>query len=316
MFDVITVGGSTRDFFLISQNYNVEGKVLKLPWGEKIVAEKLIKEVGGGGCNAAVSFARAWLKTSILTKIGNDSSGENIAHRLKEENVDLGLIKIVNGGVTSTSIVLCNLSGEHSIVMYRGQNDEFQITEINWNELSTTGWVYLADVTATNGDPSLEIAKFCKEKDIHLAFIPGQHQLKLGLTAIEPVLRNVDVFILNVYEASLLLGVSVRNEDLTEDLSFLDTMLAKFSEFGIKTIVITADVHGARAKSGDNFYYQPAPKVENIVNTTGAGDAFASAFVASIIKERTIEEGLQKAADNAGSVLQHLGAQTGLLRWR
>ncbi|MEK7611351.1 MAG: carbohydrate kinase family protein [Patescibacteria group bacterium] len=315
-FDVIAVGGSTRDFFMYSGNYDVSGNILKLPWGEKVVAENLIKEVGGGGCNGAVSFARAGLKTSLLTKVGNDSSGENVAHRLKDEGIDLGLLKVIPGGTTSTSFILCNRTGEHAIVMYRGKNDEFTSSEINWNELSNTGWIYLADITAEQGDLSTEITQFAKENDIRLAFIPGQHQLKLGVEKLKPVLAGVDVMILNAFEAATLLEKTSADETLGGELEMLDYLLQQFSALGVKTTVITADIHGARAFDAGKYYFQPAPRVEKTVNTTGAGDAFASAFVASRIKEIEPEDGLKKAAENAGAVLGHLGAQTGLTHWR
>lgn len=315
-FDVIAIGGSTRDFFMSSNNYDVSGNTLKLPWGEKVVAESLIKEIGGGGCNGAVSFARAGLKASLLTKFGNDSSGENIAHRLKDEGVDLSLLKIIPGGVTSTSFILCNLVGEHTIVMYRGSNDEYSSSEINWTEIKNTGLLYLADITAEHQDLSVEIAQFAKNNDIPLAFIPGQHQLKLGLEKLKPILSLTDTLILNFFEATALLKQDKVVENLSGELEMLDKMLQQFADFGVKTAAITADVHGVRAIDSGKFYFQPAPKVENMVNTTGAGDAFASAFVASKIKELEIEEGLKKAAENAGSVLTHLGAQTGLLHWR
>lgn len=315
-FDVIAVGGSTRDFFMSSSNYDVTGNTLKLPWGEKVVAQNLIKEIGGGGCNGAVSFSRAGLKASLLTKVGNDSSGENVAHRLKDEGVDLGLLKVIPGGITSTSFILCNKTGEHSIVMYRGNNDEFISSEINWKELINSGWIYLADITAAHSDLSTEIAQFSNKNDIRLAFIPGQHQLKLGVEKLKPLFSVVDVLILNAYEASTLLEKTPDPEMLMGELETLDTLLQQFGSFGVKTTVITADIHGARALTSGKYYFQPAPKVEKIVNTTGAGDAFASTFVASRIKEIETEEGLKKASENAGSVLTHLGAQTGLMHWR
>ncbi len=89
----------------------------------------------------------------------------------------------------------------------------------------------------------------------------------------------------------------------------------KLHELGPRIVVITDGPNGAYASDGDNrfqmpLYPDPAPPVDR----TGAGDSFASTFVAAIMKGNTIEGALQWAPINSMSVVQKVGAQAGLLK--
>jgi ribokinase len=86
-------------------------------------------------------------------------------------------------------------------------------------------------------------------------------------------------------------------------------------DFGPKIVCITDGPAGAYASDGQNRYKMPpypdpAPPFER----TGAGDAFASTFVAALIKGNTVEGALQWAPINSMNVVQNIGAQKGLLQ--
>ena len=69
----------------------------------------------------------------------------------------------------------------------------------------------------------------------------------------------------------------------------------------------------------EKIYHQSIVKVKKVVDTTGAGDAFASSFLGEYLKKDSIEAGLKFGAENASSVIQKLGAQNGLMerkRWK
>lgn len=315
MYDVIVIGGATRDFFMGSRDFRVENGFLLLPWGEKVVADSLIREVGGGGSNAAVALSRFGLRTALVSRVGEDASGEVIAQRLRKEGVSLDLLQIEPRGTTSTSVVLTAPSGEHTIVMYRGHNDEVIGEDFAWEALAQTSWLYLADVAARQKDPSLSVAAFASSHQLKLVFVPGQHQIKRGFKGIASVVRQAEVFILNAYEAQTILGekvkVAVEGDPM---LSSLDKMLEKFHRLGAKNVIITADIHGVRAFDGKEFFFQEAPQVTKVVNTTGAGDAFAAGLVAGLVRGLSFREALALGSENAGAVLWEMGAQSGLIR--
>lgn len=304
MYDVITIGGATRDIFLVSDDFQVEDGVLHLTWGEKKVCQEIYFDIGGGSCNSAVGLARLGLHAAFWGQVGHDSGGEAVAKRLKEEGVSLQFLVVSDKSRTSTSAVLCSKNGEHTIVMYRGKNDDLLEGGPSWEELCQTKWFYLADVASQTEDLTWKIAELAEEKGIKLCFVPGQHQLKLGVKGLERVLRTTEIFILNAFEAQTLL-----NEKKPE----IPKMLKSFAQFGPKIVVITQDVNGAWGYDGQEVYFEEAPATK-VVDTTGAGDAFSSAFLAAIFKNNNVAQALKWGSINAGSVISQFGAQTGLLK--
>ena len=83
---------------------------------------------------------------------------------------------------------------------------------------------------------------------------------------------------------------------------------------GAKIVVITDGKAGAQVTDGETIYYFPAYSAP-AVDTLGAGDSFASAFVAGLIREGDIEFALKLASANASSVVRYFGAKPGLLSW-
>ncbi|HET7629937.1 MAG TPA: carbohydrate kinase family protein, partial [Candidatus Saccharimonadales bacterium] len=134
---------------------------------------------------------------------------------------------------------------------------------------------------------------------------PGTFQLEAGVERLKRLYQRTEVLILNREEAVLVTG---GNYDDLHDL------INRLHGIGAKTVVITDGPAGAYASDGQNRlkmapYPDPAPPYER----TGAGDAFASTFVAALIKGNTIEGALQWAPINSMNVVQNVGAQKGLL---
>ena len=82
MFDVITIGSATRDIFLKSKSFEIVKKEGSeqyecIPFGQKVNVEEIEYASGGGGTNAAVTFARHGFRTACASVIGNDRTGED-----------------------------------------------------------------------------------------------------------------------------------------------------------------------------------------------------------------------------------------------
>jgi ribokinase len=132
------------------------------------------------------------------------------------------------------------------------------------------------------------------------------YHLKWGAEKLRDFYRRADAVILNREEAVTVTGGN--HEDVHD-------LISKLHELGPKIVVVTDGPDGAYASDGQNrlkmpLYPDPAPPVDR----TGAGDAFASTFVAALIRGNTIEGALQWAPINSMSVCQKVGAQAGLLK--
>lgn len=308
MYDILTIGGATRDVFLVSSKYKQESGNLLLPWGEKVIAEEMIMEIGGGACNSAVGFSRLGFKTAFWGIVGGDQNGEEVAKRLKAEKVSLEFLTVSNESTTSYSVVLADRKGGHSICMYRGENDDLLETPFNLKSLSRAKLLYLTDIASSTEGLSYKISNIAKEKKIKLVFVPGQNQLDLGFDKLIPVIGSSDIFILNIYEACKLAKINYSRDKKTNR-----SLLTAFCDAGAKIAVITEDKDGVDAYDGSKFIHNSAFPAENMVDTTGAGDAFSVGFTASILKGRTLQESLEFGCRNSASVISRWGAQKGLL---
>ncbi|MFH1896468.1 MAG: carbohydrate kinase family protein, partial [bacterium] len=154
MKDIVCIGGVTHDIFFKSKFQSLDGK-LSLPWGEKVVVDDMAVALGGGGANAAVGFSRLGLKTALLARVGVGHISQSVVEQLKKEKVDTTWVIKDPQSYTATSVLLLDtVSGERTIVMYRGRNDFFDIEVLDVGRLLDTRWLYIADLALSDDSNS------------------------------------------------------------------------------------------------------------------------------------------------------------------
>jgi ribokinase len=141
--------------------------------------------------------------------------------------------------------------------------------------------------------------------EVKLAFQPGTFQMEAGTERLKRLYARTEVVVLNREEAVFVTGGTYDD---------IHGLMDRLHGLGCKTVVITDGPAGAYASDGNErlkmpLYPDPAPPYER----TGAGDAFASTFVAALAKGHNLESALQWAPINSMSVVQKTGAQQGLL---
>ena len=305
MFDVITVGSSTVDAFMHTDPRQTE--ILKIHGhtdvaytiGDKILVEKLEFFTGGGGTNCAVAFARLGLKTGWIGRAGSDLNGESILGDIKREGVEfLGY----RGGTSGYSVILDAIEEDRTIFTYKGCNDDLSYRKIRIPE---TRWIYLSSMMGKSFETMKKIAYHANIHNIKMAFNPSLYLARKGEAYLRPVVRNTEILVLNRQEAESLLEKQHHN---------IFTMLSEISSLGPKIVAITNGREGADCLDcHEGFFYSIKPLKVRIRETTGAGDAFASGFVASKIRGKSTEYALRLGMLNAESVIQYKGAKNILL---
>ena len=152
-----------------------------------------------------------------------------------------------------------------------------------------------------------EIAEYLKKnKKVKLAFQPGTFQIKLGHETLKDLYEQTELFFCNKEEAQRILNSK------EGEIKFL---LHAMQELGPKIVVITDGPNGAYASDNKSgvwkmpMYPDPGPPVDR----TGAGDSFSSTFTAALALGKTIPTALSWGPINSMNVVQHIGAQEGLL---
>ncbi len=305
MYDVVTLGSATVDVFADTASQLVkfitphgEQDLIAYPSGSKILISGLSFLVGGGGTNTAVSFARLGLHTAFAGKIGDDENGFRVLHALADEGVEFIGAK---EGQTGYSIVLDSLEHDRTILTYKGANNTLRQDELP--EGLQARWCYLSSMMDVSFQSAIAFATQLHAQGTKIAFNPSNYQTKLGIGRLKPLLSLTDVLVLNKEEAELLLGKQ-------GDAAHLATLLAQHHP---EYVIVTDGAKGATCYYKEMIYYiSPTPNA-TVVESTGAGDAFASAFVTGLIKGLELKQALILAMVQAESVIQAPGAKTNLL---
>lgn len=311
MYDVVTIGSATRDVFFITDQYRVKpapdlpsGQAICLELGAKIAVEKLVFSCGGGGANAAVTFARQGFKTACVGVVGNDLNGIELIHTLEKEGIDTRHFQQHHHDLTGYSAVLVGPKGERTILSYKGEGHHFDADSIPVEELKTK-WLYL-DSLGGNFELLERAVTWAVKNKIKLATNPGIRELQLGLEKLTPILAHFQIVALNREEAALLTSLEPADEL---------AILRKLESIIDGIIIITRGEEGVLVSDGKQRYRAGIPRQAPQIERTGAGDAFNSAFVAQYLRTpEDIQKCIQLGLANATSVVGQYGAMAGILK--
>lgn len=298
MYDVVTFGSATLDLFLEVDRFKIKKGSIIFPFGSKIPVNSLRSSTGGGGTNTCATFALQGLKTAYCGSIGRDFAGSEILRDLSTLGIDTGLV--VQKDHISTNLSTIFLSGgDRTAFVYREASEALDKNDVNWDVLRSK-WIYFAPLSGKLSSVFSEIVGWARDNKVQVMANPGNSQIESGF---RDMLKDVDVLLLNIEEASLLTGVSKKREkriikNLFEDFDGL--------------LIVTRGEDGALVSDGTSLWTTPVLKVD-VMDKTGAGDAFGSGFLAGQIKGLSIEESLQIAVANASSCVTRRGAKKGLL---
>jgi sugar/nucleoside kinase (ribokinase family) len=310
--DVIAIGDIVTDAFIKliddqAHSYaNEHGKWLAMQFGTKLPFDHVeVLEGVGNASNAAVAFSRLGLNAGFVTNVGDDKEGRDMIRALHKQHIDTRFVRINPGKKSNYHYVLW-YKEERTILI---KHEEYDYQWPYLRKVDTPKWVYFSSISENAIDYHDEVIDWLMEHpDVKLAWQPGTFQMKAGAERMKQLYARSEVTILNREEAVFVTGGDYHN---------LHDLLDRMHGLGTKIAVITDGPNGAYASDGQQrfqmpLYPDPAPPKER----TGAGDAFASTFVAALAKGNTIEGALQWAPINSMSVVQQTGAQAGLLSER
>jgi sugar/nucleoside kinase (ribokinase family) len=310
-FDFVAIGDTVTDAFIKIKAASVfrvedpEGNVneeLCFTNGAKIPYEsvEVIKGVGNSA-NAAVSAARLGLRSGFVSDVGDDDNGRDILASLLNNNVDTGYVRIHEGMASNYHYVL--MHGAERTILIKHQEYPYKLPD-----MGNPKWLYFSSVGENSLSYHAEIADYLKSHPgVKLAFQPGTFQIKLGADTLKDLYLDTEIFFCNVEEARLIL------KSTEPEPAKLPRMI---SMLGPKIAVITDGPKGLYAfdsKSGKTYFMPPYPDPKPPVSRTGAGDACSSTITVALALGKSLPDALEWGPINSMNVVQHVGAQTGLL---
>ncbi|MDD3420567.1 MAG: carbohydrate kinase family protein, partial [Candidatus Gastranaerophilales bacterium] len=316
MFDILAIGGATLDFFVESGKENIlemksiEGKkeFFCLGYGDKIEIQKSSFDIGGGAVNTSVSFARLGLKTSLLVKTGAGHISGYLLSKVNSKNVDTSMVVHDKKQRTGFSIILTSFEGDRTVLTQRGANSTLTKDDIDWEALKSTKAIYCSALSNSSDLVLDDIAEFCDKNGVFFACNPGGTTIKKGLKGREKVVSAMNVIILNKHEASDFTGIAAKSETKYDEPNdspidpYVKEMLIKLKNFVKDIVLITDGKNGMYVYDGRSFFFaKPFPA--KVVSTLGAGDAFASTFVGTLLKTGDVKKAIALASINSAGVV-------------
>ena len=290
---IIVVGSANQDYIV---------RVATPPRpGETVLASNLQKQPGGKGANQAVAAARLGGDVSLVASVGDDADGAELIRALRSEGVNTANVEIISRGRTGLALVSVYDSGENSITVVPGTN--FSLTSDRVRRTITrvvaeTG----AAIMVCQGEVLTEI--------ISTAIISAEAvraRVILNLAPFRPLeaelLAVCDPLVLNEVEASGLLGWEVQGAD--EAMRAVREFRGK-----ARSVVITVGAQGAYWADAQGEGHVPAPSGSNVVDTTGAGDAFVGALAVMLGLQSSLEQAVSVGVQAGTYAVSSPGAQS------
>ena len=304
-YDFVAVGDIVTDAFIkLKEGVHIasdeHGEEIRMRFGDKLEYEDVtVIAAVGNAPNAAVSAYRLGLSTALVTDIGDDDFGKEKLRALAAEGLDTSLIKVHEGMQSNYHYVL-RVGAERTILI---KHHEYPYEIPNFDE--PPEWIYFSSVGEHGLEYHHQLASYCKENGVKLAFQPGSFQISLGSEKIKDVYEACEIFFCNKEEAQRIL--KTKEDDIVK-------LLEGVRDLGPNIAVVTDGPKGAYASDGTGMwkmpmYPDPAPPVDR----TGAGDSFSSTVTSMLAEGLTLPEALRRGPINSMNVVQHIGAQKGLL---
>ena len=281
MSSVLVIGDA-----LIDNQYFV-GAMPKSGQDEKIIDYR--KSAGGSAANTAIALATCGVKTYFCASVGDDEDGQIFLSNFQKSNVDTSLVQ--QKGKTGFTVAIIDSDGERTMLSYRDASaSAMQVTSALAGRIKKVSMVLLSGYMLTEPMQAAfvtAVAKVVNESGGQVALDPSPVIGKVSKAVLSEVLALTDVLLPNESE--------------------LKVIEKKVGEVDVPCVAVKMGSEGARLMYDIAEYTQPAVKVD-IVDTTGAGDAFNAGLIASMLDGDPPQKWLKKGVMMAAAVVAQKGA--------
>ena len=249
-------------------------------WGETILGIAFKLGPGGKGSNQAVAAARLNSDVRLITKLGRDAFGEMAKNFYRQEGMSLERIyEDPEESSGTATIVVDDRTRENAIVVVQGACGRLTIAEVEAaREEIATSDIFLTQLELPI-PPTIRGIEIAHEAGVPVILNPAP-----ALPLPKEIFRKVDYLTPNESEALGLIGEKSMSQ--FEDVEKLaDRLIA----LGVLNVVLTLGEKGAFVKGPSAGRFIPAFQYGSVVETTGAGDAFAGGLAVALAEKKSLE---------------------------
>lgn len=287
--DVFTIGELLVD--MISDDYDTN-----------FTCNKYSRFFGGSPANITMNIKKLGGNPVITSCVGNDGLGDFLVNNLKKNNINTELINRVNN---STSMVLVTKSKETPLpIFYRSADYNLEYTSEIDSTLKNSKIVHFSCWPISQSKSRKMIEKVIEEarrNDVLIGFDPNYHEMIWerghdGIEYIKSLICKVDIIKPSEVDAERIFGADTPENHVN-----------KFIQYGAKLVIMTLGKDGAIVSNGNETIKFKTLATE-VVDTTGAGDAFWGGFYTAMTSNYTLKEALNIGFATSAFKLKHLGA--------
>jgi len=314
-YHVYGIGNALVDKeFEVSDEFLAEMKIEKgmMTLIEKEEQEQLLAQLkekfglkkragGGSAANSIVAISQFGGKTFYACKVADDETGDFYMKDLEEAGVTTKLDQIKGDGVTGKCMVMVTDDAERTMNTYLGITSDFSEDDLHLDELKDSEYLYIEGYLVTSDvsrGAAIKARKIASENNVKTAFTFSDPAMvsffKDGVNEI--IGDGVDVLFCNEEEASIFTG----KENLDEAISELSKVADK--------IIVTLGSKGAKVVTGDKEV-DVAVSAVTAVDTNGAGDMFAGAFMYGLTQGMSDRDAGMLASESAARIVATFGAR-------
>jgi ribokinase len=260
---------------------------------------------GGSAANAAVWARRCGLPTTFIGKVGRDRFGFLAEADLRDEGVEAYLVR-TDAHLTGTVAVWIDDEGQRSMVSGKGADHMLLPQELPApmvaaaRHLHLSAWSFFSDPPRSAARRAAAVARAAGAT---LSFDPGSFQMieEMGVDAFVGLTADLglDVLFPNYDEGRVLTG--------RDDPAEMAEVLAH--RYPGALIALKLDENGALVRDRDGRLTAVPPNSNRLVDATGAGDAFAGAFLSRWLREGDAAAAARFAVGVSEWVIEHVGAR-------
>jgi len=270
--------------------------------GETVLGNNYIVGPGGKGSNQAIAAARLNGEVNFITKVGKDSHADMAFSLYKDARVNVDCIIQDPNLSTGVAGIMIDENGNNAINVFAGAAAHLQNEDIDKNiEVMKKSKIFLTQME-TPDLTTVYALKKAKDNDCLTILNPAPAR-KIN----ENDFQLLDFFTPNETEAEYYLNKKI------ETNTDIKNAAKEFLNRGVKNIIITLGEKGIYFANKNEEYFVDALKLKDeVVDTTGAGDAFNGAFAVALANEFKYKDALIFANKVAGISTTRLGAASSM----
>ncbi len=277
--------------------------VEQIRWGTTFWVDSIEQHMGGNGANTAYALAVLGTPVRLVAWLGRDQAGDYLLQKLRAAGVDVRAVER-SAASTPTTVALVNARGDRCLLHRPGVSTEAFAEPIEFTPelVERLSHYHLANAFAL---PNLrrhaaEVLRRARAAGLSTSLDTGWDSRGRWIEDLGPALAYVDLLFVNEDEGRFLTGASDTRE-----------VARLLRAHGARDVILKLGGRGCAVYTPDVEAAVPAFEVP-VVDTTGAGDCFAGAFLAAFLRGRSHEQAARFANAAAALAIQRLGSTGGL----